>query len=110
MPTKGDSSGDGQATERLRPAPSSPGAGALSRANGPALEGKMFSHYQLGDRIGGGGMGVIYRGTDTRLEREVAVKFLAQRFTGDELPYVERGFHPKPQLVRGQAVAVNRHI
>ena len=33
-----------------------------------------------------------------------------ERFTGDELPYVERSFHPKPQLVRGQAVAVNRHI
>ncbi len=81
-PTNGNPRDEGEATERLRPARKK--APASRPADGAGLEGQSFSHYQLGDRIGGGGMGVIYRGTDTRLEREVAVKFLAQRFTGDE--------------------------
>jgi len=81
-PRTGDPTGGDDATERLRPVRTK--APATRPRDGSGLEGKLFSHYQLGDRIGGGGMGVIYRGTDTRLEREVAVKFLAQRFTGDE--------------------------
>lgn len=39
--------------------------------------------YEIMERIGGGGMGVVYRGFDARLNRSVAIKFLAAKFAGD---------------------------
>jgi serine/threonine-protein kinase len=45
--------------------------------------GRTISHYEILDRIGGGGMGVIYRARDVRLDRTVALKFIAPEIRRD---------------------------
>src|SRR5262249_15598051 len=88
-PQSANSSGDGAPTSTataLRDSSDATKAETLSGQTAVAADrftGRVLSHYRLEERLGAGGMGVLFRATDLKLGRAVAIKLLARHLVSD---------------------------
>jgi serine/threonine-protein kinase len=83
---QGNSAGNGPATDTAANQSKPPADGETLPAASAmdAFIGRVLDHYRLEERLGAGGMGLLYRATDLTLGRAVAVKLLARHLVSDE--------------------------
>src|SRR5215467_8581645 len=60
-----------------------PAIPSLAPESGELAAGRAVSHYRIVAKLGGGGMGVVYKAEDPRLKRFVAIKFLTDELARD---------------------------
>src|SRR5262249_30957446 len=78
---QGGTAGTGGVSDSSTPRPGD--TRPVSSSTDPFV-GRVLSHYRLEERLGAGGMGVLYRATDLKLGRAVAIKLLARHLVSDE--------------------------